>query len=157
MAEIALVASIVQIAEIGCRLSSRLYTFGETVASADRSILAISKDISLTSSVLKELGKTFQNDQGRIYSSNATKTAEGVVEECSNTFQEIDNMLLKKAPHIISQSLDRSSRAKTMLERLRWPTIKGKIDVLNSNLDRLKSTLNLMLNVIIYAQQVAHR
>ena len=157
MAEIALVASIVQIADLGFRLSSRLYTFGETVTSADRSILAISKDVSLTSSVLKELGNTFQDDKDRIHSNNATKTAERVVEECSNTFQEIDDILLKKAPHLKSQCLDRTARAKTMLERLRWPTIKGKIDILNCNLDRLKSTLNLMLNVIIYAQQVAHR
>ena len=53
MAELALLASIVQVADVGLRLSLRLFTFGETVSSADRSILSISKDVSFTSSVLK--------------------------------------------------------------------------------------------------------
>lgn len=48
MAELALIASIVQIADIGLRLSSHLYFWGDTVASADRSIVAISKDVELT-------------------------------------------------------------------------------------------------------------
>lgn len=62
MAELSIIASIVSIAEIGCRLSTSLYTSGITVASADRSIIAISKHVSLTSSVLKELGNILQQD-----------------------------------------------------------------------------------------------
>ena len=157
MAEIALVASIVQVADVGLRLSLRLYTFGETVASADHSILTISKDVSLTSSVLKELGNVFDGDIGQIRSDNATRTAKEVVTECSKVFKEMDDLLLKKAPHLKVGCTDKKARAKTMLERLRWPAIKGKIELLNCNLDRMKSTLTLMLNVIIYAQQVAKK
>ena len=157
MAELALLASIVQVADVGLRLSLRLYTFGETVASADRSILAISKDVSFTSSVLKELGRVFEDDKERIHSDNATKTAEAVVQECSNVFQEMENLLLKRVPHLKPGCMDKKARAKAMLERLRWPVMNGKIELLNCNLDRLKTTLTLMLNVIIYAQQVSKR
>ena len=157
MAELALLASIVQIADVGFRLSLRLYTFGETVASADRSILAISKDVSLTSSVLKELGRVFENDKGRIHSDRATETAEAVVQECWDIFREMEALLLKKVPNLTSGSMDKNARARIMLERLRWSSIKGKIDLLNCNLDRKKSTLTLMLNVIVYAQQVSNR
>ena len=157
MAELALLASIVQVADVGLRLSLRLYTFGETVASADRSILAISKDVSFTSSVLRELGQVFENDTGRIHSDNATETAEAVVRECSDVFREMDTLLLKKVPNLKAESKDKKARAKTALERLRWPSIKGKIEILNCNLDRMKSTLTLMLNVIMYAQQVSNR
>ena len=156
MAEIALIASIIQIADIGIRLSLRLYTFGETVASADRSILNISKDIAFTSSVLKELGRTFENDQGRVHSDNATSTADGMVKECSNIFVEMETLLLKKAPSL-GANMDKRNRAKILLERLRWSVIKGKVELLNCSLDRMKSTLTLMLNVILYAQQVSQR
>ena len=157
MAEVALVASIVQIADIGIRLSLRLYAFGETVASADQSILAISKDISLTSAVLKELGSIFGNQSERLHSQNAIETAESVVRECSAAFEDIENILLAKVPSLQSANVEKRSRATQLLERLRWPTIKGKIQMLNCNLDRMKSTLTLMLNVIIYAKQVSDR
>lgn len=157
MAELALVASIVQIADVGCRLSLRLYTFGETVASADRSILGISKDVSLTCTVLQELGTVIKGDSARICSNNATQTAEKVVQECSNVFEEMDGLLLRKVPKLVDGNTDKQGRAGRILERLRWPTIKGKVELLNLNLDRLKSTLTLMLNVIIYAQQMTER
>ena len=157
MAELAFIASIVQVADVGIRLSLRLYAFGETVASADRSISAISCDVSLTSSVLKELGHILQEDKARIYSNTAVKTAEAVVRECSRAFHEMDALLLKKVPQLQSTCMDKKSRATLMLERLRWPAIKGKIEFLRSNLDRMKSTLTLMLNVIIYAKQVSEK
>ena len=157
MAEIALVASIVQIADVGCRLSLRLYAFGETVASADRSILAISKDVSLTCTVLQELGNVITGDSADLRSQNATDTAERVVKECSNVFQEMDDLLLKKVPNLKAGVTDKKTRASNLLERLRWPAIKGKIELLNGSLDRMKSTLTLMLNVIIYAQQMTER
>ena len=157
MAELALIASIVQVADVGLRLSLRLYTFGETVASADRSILTISKDVSLTSSVLQELGNVFDSDSGRIRSDNATRTAKEVVRECSNVFREMDDLLLKKAPHLKLGCRDKKARAERMLERLQWPAIKGKIELLNCNLEKMKSTLTLMLNVIIYAQLVSKK
>ena len=156
MAELALVASIVQVADIGLRLSLRLYTFGETVASADQSIRNISKDVSLTSAVLKELGNTFENDKAGISSDNATSTAKDVVQECHTVFDEMEALLLKKVPHLSSAG-DVRSKAKMVLERLKWPTIKGKIELLNYTLDKMKSTLTLMLNVIIYAQQISKR
>ena len=156
MAELALIASILQVADIGLRLSLRLYTFGETVASADQSIRNISKDVSLTSAVLKELGNTFENDKARISSDNATNTAKDVVRECHTVFDEVETLLLKKIPYLSSAS-DIRSKAKLVLERLKWPAIKGKIELLSYTLDKMKGTLTLMLNVIIYAQQISQR
>ena len=44
-----------------------------------------------------------------------------------------------------------------LLERAKWSYLQPKLQLLRSNLDRLKSTLLLMLNVITYARQVAGR
>ena len=154
MAEVGLIASALQIADIGLRLSLRLYTFGETVAGADRSIITISKDVSLTSTVLKELGQTLDKDQTfRICSPNAVQTADSIVTECQRIFEEMDQVLVKKVSNIKSVAKDRRIKAAQTLERLRWPFIKGRMEMLMSNLERQKSTLVLMLNVITLARQ----
>ena len=155
MAEIALAASILQVADIGVRLGLRLSTFGEAVAKADRSILAISKDITLTSSVLQALSKVFQKDKQHIRSNNAVQTAETVVNECYAVFKEMEDMLLKEFPQLKTGVADKGFNAKAVLERFRWPTIRPKIELLNCNLDRMKSTLTLMLQVIKYARKVS--
>lgn len=159
MAELGIIASVVQIADVGLRLSIKLYTFGEIVASADRSVISISKDVSLTSGVLKELGQILDKDrETRTFSENAVQTADGIVKECLEVFQEMENILVKKMPGLAKEGGkggERTKKAVVMLERLKWGYLQPKLQLLRSNLDRLKSTLLLMLNVITYARQVS--
>ena len=44
-----------------------------------------------------------------------------------------------------------------ILERSTWPFLQPRIKLLWNNLDKLKSTLHLMLNVLIYARLVAEK
>ncbi|KAL8761067.1 MAG: hypothetical protein Q9184_002773 [Pyrenodesmia sp. 2 TL-2023] len=158
MAEFAIVATIIQIADVGLRLSLRLYTFGETIASADRTIISISKDISLTSSVLKELGHNLEKDkQAQICSENAIKTAEDVVQECLKVFQEIDGMLEKSIASTSQSGTTRAKWTSAVVGKFRWPFLQPKMQLLRSNLDKLKATLLLMLNVMTYARQLSER
>ena len=154
MAELGIAASVLQIADIGLRLSLRLYTFGETVASADKSIISISKDVSLTSNVLKELGQTLDRDQSsRICSPHGVSMADSIVKECMEIFQEMDQVLVKKFANTKSVEKDRMVKAIQTLDRLRWPFIKSRMELLTSNLERQKTTLVLLLNVIALAKQ----
>ena len=163
MAELGIIAAVAQIADFGLRLSIKLYTFGEIVASADCSVISISKDVSLTSGVLKELGQILEKDRkSRTFSENAVQTADGVVKECLEVFQEMDNILVKKLPSLGAgrkeeKKGERPKRALVMLEKLKWGYLQPKLQLLRSNLDRLKSTLLLMLNVITYAKQVSEK
>lgn len=163
MEGIGLIASVAQIADVGLRLSIKLYTFGEIVASADRSVIAISKDVSLTSGVLKELGKLLDKDKETgTFSETAVQTADGVVKECLEVFKEMDNIVVKRLPSLGAAGKgggqgERAKRATVMLERLKWGYLQPKLELLRSNLDSLKSTLLLMLNVITYARQVAEK
>ena len=151
MAEFAAVASIIQIADVGFRLSLKLFTFAETVASADQAVISTSKDVSLTSSVLKEVGEVLKKDDSfRNYSANAISTATAIVVECSEVFQSMEKILVEKVPNISSNRRDQSSRTTMALERFRWTYWQPKLQLLRSNLDRLRSTLLVMLNVITY-------
>lgn len=157
MAELGLIAAVVQVADVGYRLSVKLYTFGHALASADDTIVFISKDISLTCSILKTLRDSLEKDrETQLYSQSAIKTAETIVKECLEIFHEMDGALLKKINRI---GLDGSSSrvAVVALERLKWPFLRPKIMLLWSNLGTLKSSLQLLLEVFIYARQMVER
>lgn len=142
MAELGIITSIIQIADVGLRLSLRLYTFGETIASADRTISSISKDISLTSSVLKELGCNLEKDKAaQICSETAIKTAEEVVQECLKVFQEINATLEKTVTSTGSHGEPKAKWTSVMVGKLKWPFLQPKMQLLTSNLDKLKGYL----------------
>ena len=152
MAELGLIAAVVQVADIGSRLSVKLYKFGQTVANADNSILFISKDISHTCSVLETLGDNLKKDrEERLYNHNAISTADTIAKECLKIFHKMDETLQKK---ITRMGLGGTSGgiAVVALERLKWPLLKPKVMLLWSNLDKLKSSLHLVLNVLMYAR-----
>ena len=112
---------------------------------------------------MKELGQILDKDRGsRIFSENAVQTADGVVKECLEVFQEMENILVKKLPSLAGKGKEgrggeRAKRATILLERLKWGYLQPKLQLLRSNLDRLKSTLLLMLNVITYTRQVSEK
>lgn len=143
MAEVGIVASVVQLASTGLKLSISLYTFSETVRSADKDIKHIAKDISLTSAVLSELGENLRNDkQHGVASDNAISVAEEVVHECSDLFKDV-NAALEKGTG--------KGSGKLSLGRFKWPYLQPKMELLRSNLERLKISLILMRHVLIYA------
>ena len=69
----------------------------------------------------------------------------------------MESIILKKMPNLQTPGLEKASKAAVLLERLKWPYLQPKLLLLQSNLDRLKSTMLLMLNVITYARQVSSK
>lgn len=153
MAEIGIVASVVQVADIGLKLSVKLYDFAGTVTSADKTIASICKHVKVTSRVLKELSDILKKDKARpIVNETAVETASGVVKKGGEVFQEMENILLKRTPLLRQNNEgEKTPAGKKVLERLWWPYIQSKFLLLRSKLERLLSTLQLMLSVITYA------
>ncbi|KAG7008204.1 hypothetical protein G7Y79_00006g018240 [Physcia stellaris] len=125
MAELTAVAFMIQIADIGFRLSLKLFTFAQTVAKADEAILSTSKDVSLTCSVLKEVGEVLKADESsRTYSASAVGTATAIVTECSDVFKEMEQILVERVPNIKSSCRDKimTTIALKPWERFKWST-----------------------------------
>jgi hypothetical protein len=143
MAEVVgLVASVVQLAGAGLKLSQALYQYADGVATADRRIKKIAKDVELTSLVVQELGEIFKKDEtANLISVNAVKTANETIKECSEVFKDIQVIL------------DKSRLGK--MGRLLLPFRDNKIELLRSQLDKLKSTLELLMQVLMHAQLVS--
>ena len=157
MAELGLVAAVVQLADVGVRIGDKIYTFGQTVASADDSIVFISKHIAHTSSILKTLADRLDKDHEEyLYSPSDVNTADTIVKECLEIAQEMDRALSKR---MIRMGLDGGSSRSAIiaLERLKWPFLKPRMMLLWSHLDKLTSSLHLLLNVFIYARSLVER
>lgn len=143
MAEaIGLVASVVQLAGTGLKLSQALYQYADGVANADRRIREIAKEIRLTSFVIEELGNIFKRDDTlNLISSSAIATANETLRECSELFGEIETTLTKSG--------------KGKMGRLMLPFRENKIELQRNHIDKLKSTLQLMMQVLLHAHRVA--
>lgn len=155
MAEIGLIGTIVGIASAGIKLSITLYTFSETVSTAQAEIKNVARDVSLTSAVLEELGASLrQDDEAKLYSGSALRTATDVVKECEGVFNDINLVMGKAMDSASKRGIKKGKLALSALDKLKWPFLQPKMDMLRGNLERLKSTLVLMLSVLSYARDL---
>jgi hypothetical protein len=155
LAALGVAASVVQLADVGFKLSIKLFAFGEAVSRADKSIRTLSNEISLTSAVLKELGEILKVDEARYVSVRAINATEQTVAECHSIFEQL-NKLLEKSRGSFGPEKTKDDKL-TKLDKLRWPFLQPKMDLLRSNLDRLKASLALMLQVLSYARDISDR
>ena len=154
MAEIGLIASVLHVADIVARFSVKIYNFCRTAVNADDSIEFISKDISHTSAILRELDRCLEKDhEAQLCSENAICTTSAIVDECRIVFEDLDQALMNKMTRMGLDGKPGQPES-AILERSIWLFLQPRIKLLWNNLDKLKSTLHLMLS-LIYARQVA--
>ncbi|KAJ5175162.1 uncharacterized protein N7482_001039 [Penicillium canariense] len=149
---IGVVASILQIADLGAKLSVKLCSFYRTVKDANKSMQSLSSDVSLTCSILQELGRVLEQDeQTKLCSQKAFGTAQEVLTECKAAFETIDSAMEKQRQEGARNPVLRGARKITVA------FMGPNLDLLRSNLERLKSTMLLMLHVIMYAGQLRQK
>lgn len=144
---IGLAASVVQLADVGLRLSVNLYTYTRKVKSADRSIEALSNEIATTGAILRQLGAQFDDEHTRqLCKPQAIDTARGLVADCEKVFAKLQKL---------ADPLEPAKKSKVgILQRVKFTFLESHIDELKANLDRLKSSLLVILNLLILAEQV---
>jgi hypothetical protein len=151
-----IVASLIQIADAGANLSVRLFTFCRQVKTVNKSIQNISSDVSLTSTIMRQLAENLRRDeQGeeRLCSSEAFQTAQEMLNQCLYVFEEIETTIKPPVPKPESEGSGRW-RLKSAAERAGNALLEPYFNALIGNLERLKSNMLLLLNVIMYAGQI---
>ena len=114
------------------------------MATADRRIKDIAKEMKLTSSSIYELGDIFSQDETTsLISKKAVKTANETMRECSVVFAEIDATLAKSR--------------KGKVGRLMLPFRDNKIELLRNHVNKLKDTLRLLMQVLTHAHLVSSK
>jgi hypothetical protein len=158
LAVIGVVSSVAQLADYGFKLSIKLFSYSEAVSRADKSIQSLSNEVSLTSVVLKELGEILQRDEAKYISKTAVEATHGTVKECLEVFHGLMNILEKSLPK--NEGVERRGVGVPRLkitDKMKWPFLQPKVELLRVNLDRLKASLTLMLQVLNYAKDLAGR
>jgi Fungal N-terminal domain of STAND proteins len=156
LAALGVVASVAQLADYGFRLSVKLYSYSAAVSRADKAVQSLSNEVSVTSAVLKELGGILQEDEAKYVSVTALQATSGTVQECLAVFEELNQELEKCLP----STSDAAEKAKFKINitgKLKFPFMEKKIGLLRANLDRLKSSLTLMLQVLSYGRDIVSR
>lgn len=145
-----IIASIIQVAGAGFRLSLLLNAVAAEMANADYDIRNVAKGISLFSLMLKQLGKTMEEGK-TIVSQNAIDTATEIKEQSEKVFEEIRGMV------DFTQGRDEKGRVRsiTIAERVKWCFKKQKIQYLLGQLESLKLSLSIMLQILQMGQTIA--
>jgi histidyl-tRNA synthetase len=145
---IGIAASIIQVAELGTKLSVKLFSFYRELKGANQAIQDLSSDVAITSAILHELGESLKEDeQAKLYSKKAFGFLQDVLNQCEEVLQQI---------HDMTKYSDNSekTRLQQITEMFRQVVIEPRLDPLKASLKRLKSTMLLLLNVIMYAGQL---
>lgn len=145
---VGITAGIIQIADLGTKLSVKLFTSYRRMKNASQSIQNLSSDVALTCAILRELGENLESDeQSKLCSDEAFRTARHILTQCEEVVRQIQDMI-KHA------DLPKKSRLQQAADSFRNVLLEPDLDPLKQNLERLKSTMLLLLNVIMYAGQV---
>jgi hypothetical protein len=101
--------------------------------------------VSLLSIVLKQLGSSLEDDEYvRVCKPETLMTTKEIAQECETAFKAVDEVIGRYV----------ESGKMGLVDRLKWPYVEKKVNLLRTNLDRLKSTLILMLEVLKYARSI---
>ncbi|QDS72511.1 hypothetical protein FKW77_000072 [Venturia effusa] len=129
-------ASIIQIADAGLKL----YTYIDTVRSADKRLARVNKILKTTCNVVKEIGEVFQRTEtAKIVSQSAVTTARDIAEECDMVFDEM-----------------RIAVKRSEKNKLFYPLKEGKLEFFSAHLEKMKSTLTLLMTVLIDARHLQY-
>ena len=143
-------ASIVAVAGAGFRLSLVLNAVGVEMVNADCDIQSIAKSISLFSLMLKQVGKTMEEGNA-IASPGAIATATEIKDQSQVVFDEIKGMIE------MSQRRDDQGhlRSITIAQRVKWCFKKQKVQYLLGQLESLKLSLSIMLQILQLGKAIA--
>ena len=138
-----IIASIIGVAGAGFRLSLVLNAVGSEISNAECDIHSIAKGISLFSLMLKQVGKTMEEGK-TVASQSAIDTATEVRDQSQVVFDEIKNMVE------VAQGRDDQGnlRSITIAQRVKWCFKKRKVQYLLGQLESLKLSLSIMLQIL---------
>ena len=144
-----IIASIIQVAGTGFRLSLLLNGVASEIASADQDVRNVAKGISLFSLMLKQVGKTMEEGRA-IASQQAIDTATEIKDQSEKVFEEIRGMV-----ELSHARDDYGTRSITVVERVKWCFRKNKVQYLLGQLESLKLSLSIMLQILQMGQTMA--
>jgi hypothetical protein len=140
-------ASVLEISDLAAKVSVRLFALSRKIKDAIKPVEALSKDIASTGAILNQLGQQLKKDQDvQVGSTTLVTSVDDLVEECSSIFDSIDKAL--------DGNTSGSKAILGLQHYVHFTALEPQLGLLETNLERLKTPLALMLQVLIYAEQL---
>jgi len=159
-------ATIIGFAAAGLKLSFTLYAFAAAVGSAGKEIRQSAKDISLFSSVLRQLGiKMEEAHKAGFVANEAFDLTKEIIAECRSVFDELEAMIEKATTmekvkvvkmaedDLTVKEVDRDKMTVSFGRRLLYLFQKAEISDQRNRLESLKSSLQVMLALITFTER----
>jgi hypothetical protein len=147
MAELA--ASAVGLAAFGLQLTGILNKYASSAKDADGRIDAILYDVRLTTAVLGQFGEYLDENTQVSMSEEAKTITKNAVERCKTVFDEIHMLITGKK--LSNQSNVAGTRVEVNIrKRLAWPFVEPKLELWRSNLEKIKTTLQLLMSLLTW-------
>jgi hypothetical protein len=148
MAEpVSLIASIIGLVTAGKTFSECIYTLSETIDSARADLTSIADDIKVFCSVLNHLRSILKR---RKCPKEFLKDIEVIVGKCKRVFSQINTIVGKMQKRCNSEKVD-------IVTGCKWHYKKSEVQKLKVSLESLKTTLQLMLMVLLVARSYPKR
>ena len=143
MAEIGIAASIVGISEFALVLSKNLYKFGCKALAAREQTERVARNLSHYAQVISLLGDRLDEDEP-IHSKKGLLLA---IDLCDESYG-----LLEKVEKLLPNRDDGGDL--TWTARLAWAFKKSRIDILIGEIEYMKTTVNLLVQVLYAGKKV---
>jgi hypothetical protein len=147
MAELALAASIIQVAGRAADIVIGLFKIANAISHAGYEVRLIANEISSTSQVLTHLGSILKSQSRR--QPEARGIAKQHLSICDRLFEESTAFL-----QILKPLVERCGKSKTRNFglRLKWLLTRSKFSLHRQSLELLKLSLNLLLTSMNYVE-----
>lgn len=173
-------SAILSIATVGVQCSMKLMTFAGQIKTAPDQITKIAEEVSLNASILQQLGELAKENVGNgpptsddkdssnddmksvhdaetaaskqsIFNAKGLGTVMSLAKNCEEIFNSLDQSL-RKASKQLCAKLGNSGKVKlSHAEKFKWPFLLPGMDTLRNELQHVKGTLMLMLQVAMLA------
>ena len=152
MDPLSVAASVVGVATAGIQISVKIVTLAGQVATASNRISDIGNDISLTASILHQLGDLINEKSAggsvSILSKGGLETTKSSAETCRKIFVELEVEISKASEVLRGRKHRVGEKVKlSIIEKAKWPFLQPGLEVLRASLREAKGTLMLMLQV----------
>lgn len=147
MAEIA--ASLIAIVTFGAQTTSKLYDIGTCISGIRKEVDHVARNISIYSDVLELLAERLDVERP-VHSKKALTLAGKLSDRSSLIFGEIDSLLPKV-------QADRVQVSFSIIEKIKWYFRRKHVTALVAELECLKSTANLLLNILAVGRSIRRR
>ena len=154
MAEIGCIASVIALVGTGTKLSIAIYDFAASVGNAGKDLQKVATEISDLCSVLKQL-QTLLEHRHFQPSKTAIEDAQKIVDRCNLVLTEINGIVAGLRGGKVDEIFP--SVAPDFKNKVKWTFTKSRVLVLRQTLEACKSTLSLMLMIMLLAERVSQR